>query len=819
MSAWRRQLEGIRGWRRGPAGGAPAATTHHRVAALLVIVAALLALGAAGFARFAVQVHAFHERRAAGPGWSFPSRLYSDGVELVTGRHLPMSFLQRHLDARDYRRTSAPARVPGTWAPSGRGVEIALRGFDDAADPAGHGGPERVRVVIANGSITAVERLGAILGQRPPDLSHPPRLEPVFVAHIDDAQRVRRTWVPLARIPRVVQLAVIASEDRRFRRHMGIDLRSNLRALVTNVGARQVRQGGSTITQQLARALFLTPRRTVGRKLQEALIALGLECLLSKDEILEMYLNSVYWGQGGGVQIDGIAEASRWYFGVPVDSLGLDQAALLAGMIPAPNVYHPLRNPAGARAKRNAVLSDMAETGVISAAIAARAKTHPLGARPGVPERERFPSFTGAVREWLGARLPKQALEQRGLTVLTTMDLVWQDDAERVLPDAITSIERLLGRRQEPLEGAFVAIDPTTGFIRAVVGGRDPGPGTFNRATHALRQPGSAIKPVVYATALDPGRGGPRFTPASTVPDLRREFPTPEGPWSPRNDEGEYHDSVTLAKALAKSLNVATANLVEAVGPGQVVRVAQRFGLPGMKPVASVGLGTNEVTLAALTDAYSTFPNGGVRHPATPVRALPGSGAAAKAGAAPAAVTVLPRETAELMTGLLEDVVIFGVSYPLRSRFGFTRPLGGKTGTTNDYHDAWFVGFTPDVVAGVWVGWDQPQSIGRPAAEIALPVWAAVMDRLIGDFPPTPFAEPSLELSWIDPWSGGRARSDCPSPMRVPFLKGTSPTTMCTRDHTADWARIAAQQASDSTAAAVRDSAARADSVAAATPH
>ena len=783
-----------------------------RYPAVLLALLVLIALLLASFVRFAAQVQALRARHATGPGWSFPSRVYADGVQLVAGRPLPLPYLARHLEARRYREVRAPATEPGTWARTAGGVEIALRGFTEAPDPDGCGGPERVRLVLAGGRLVGVERLGGFAGMPPPDLRHPPRLEPVFIAHLDDPQRIRRTWVPLGRIPRVLQQAVVAAEDRRFLRHFGIDLRSNLRALRANVGAGQVRQGGSTITQQLARALFLSPRRTFGRKLEEAVIAVGLELLLSKDQILEMYLNSVYWGQAGGTQIAGVAEAARWYFGVPVDSLKLDQAALLAGMIPAPNVYHPLRNPAGARARRDAVLSDMVETGVLPAATADRAKTHPLGARPGSLPAERFPWYVSAVRDWLGPRLPKGALDHWGLAVLTPLDLAWQEQAELDLPDAVASLEAGLGRRAAPLEGAFVAIEPATGYVRAIVGGREPSLGAFNRATQALRQPGSAIKPVVYAAALDPGRSGPRFTPASTVPDLPREFATPEGPWKPRNDEGDYHDQVTLAKALAKSLNVATANLVEAVGPREVARYAERFGLGAMKPVASIGLGTNEVTLTALTDAYSTFPNGGGRHPATPVRALIDGRGPNRAGDAPEPVRVLPAETAELMTGLLEDVVIFGVSYPLRASYGFTRPVGGKTGTTNDYRDAWFVGFTPDVVAGVWVGWDQPQSLTRPAAETALPVWARVMTDLIGSFPPAPFDERATALAWIDPWTGGRARPDCPSPMRVPFVKGTAPVAMCTRDHSADWARIAAQRLADSLAKVAVDSAARVDS-------
>jgi penicillin-binding protein 1A len=291
----------------------------------------------------------------------------------------------------------------------------------------------------------------------------------------------------------------------------------------------------------------------------------------------------------------------------------------------------------------------------------------------------------------------------------------------------------------------------------------------------------------VYAAALDSARGDPRFTPASTVPDLRRAFDTPEGPWSPKNDAGDYHPQVTLAKALAKSLNVATANLVEQVSPVVVARYAERFGLGRPKPVASIGLGTSEVTLLGLTTAYATFAGRGLRPAATTLRAAVDRKGVDRLAGAPRPVRVFPARTADLMTGLLEDVVIFGVAYPLRAEYGFDRPVAGKTGTTNADRDGWFVGFTPDLAAGVWVGSDTPRPLGGPAAETALPVWAGIMSRLLEGFPAAPFpGDAGLELAWIDPFSGGLATAACPSKMRVPFLPGTAPRRPCTTDHAAE---------------------------------
>ncbi len=773
---------------------------------MLLGVGVVLAILA--FIPFAARVEALRDRHATGPAWAFPSRVYSDALRLTVGRAIPPVYLQRHLDLRGYVRVGGSPSRPGEYSWRSNGILIYLRGFPDAPEDGEIESPELVDLAIARARISAIRRPSTA------DTTRVPALEPILISMFADEHGVRRTWVSLERVPRIVQEAVIASEDRRFRHHMGLDLRSNARAILTNVKARGLREGGSTITQQLARGLFLGRERTFGRKIREAFYAVGLEILLSKEQILEMYLNSVYWGQGEGIGVAGIAEASRWYFDAPVESLKLGEAALLAGIIPAPNTYSPFRNSKVARDRRNAVLNDMVAAGVLPANAAAAAKRTPIRVRQAPPPPNRYPSFIGYAQQYLGQKLPKGASERWGLTILTTLDPVWQEDAEATLPSGVARFDpmpRFGGGTQaeNPLEGAFVALDARDGAVRAMVGGRNIRPGDFNRAAQARRQPGSAFKPVVYAAALDPRRGDPRFTPASTVPDERREFTTPEGPWKPENDEADYHPQVSLAKALAKSLNLATSNLVEAISPAEVSRYAERFGLGRLKPVASIGLGSNEVTLLDLTNAYATFPNGGVRAEPHLVRAALDAEGKDILPARKRDTRVIPDQTAALMTGLLEDVVIFGVSYPLRKVYGFSRPVGGKTGTTNDYLDAWFVGFTPDVVAGVWVGHDQPEATGRPAAELAIPIWAGVMNRLLEGFPPTPFpARSDIELAWIDPWTGGLARRDCPSPLRTPFVRGTAPTAFCTRDHTHDWEVIFAARAADSLEALSRAAAA-----------
>jgi penicillin-binding protein 1B len=713
----------------------------------------------------------------------------------------------KHLEARAYQEIplaidetmrgilSEFPETPGTYAWEGdSAIVIALRGFDMAKDPEGYGGPERVRLTLRQGMLTRVERLGALPGEHTPDMRHAPRLEPWPVAQLAGTRDVRRTWVPLSRIPKVVQLAVIASEDRRFRTHFGLDLRGNLRALMTNMKAGGVRQGGSTITQQLARGLFFGRERTIGRKVLESGAAMGLETILSKDQILEMYLNSVYLGQGEGRGVAGVAEAARWYFDEPIDSLTLNDAALLAALIPSPNVYSPFKNKTLAKERRNAVLSDMNEAGFLNAATAARARALPLSAKKGTTRTDRFPSFVDYAGTYLEAHIPKEAPRRWGLSIFTTADLVWQAEAEREVADGLYGYDPRRNPQRDPnrLEGAFIAIEPRTGAIRALVGGRQPREGDYNRATQAKRQSGSSIKPIVYAAALATPRGDSAWTAATTVPNLPRTFRIGNQRWSPANSDHSYSSRITLAKALAKSANLATINLVEAIGPETVVRFAERFGLGKLLPVLSIGLGSNEVALIDLVDAYTVFPADGLRATPRPVRAAIDAHGTDLLDPPPPPQRILSRGVAGVMVRMLVDVVQIGISRPLVWAYNFTRPAGGKTGTTNDNKDAWFVGFVPDLAAGVWVGYDTPRPLNWMAAGIALPIWARVMNTLLEDFPPMDFPpNPDVEDVTVDAITGGLARPGCPMVLKSPFAVGTAPTWTCHASHERDWVQYA----------------------------
>ena len=727
-----------------------------------------------------VRLQALRAQHAVGPSWSFPSRVYSDGVTLLRGRALPEPYLLAELAARDYRLVTTTVR-PGTYARQPDGYDVGLRGLPDEPPPLGGSGPETVRLHLAGGHLTGLDRLGGFPGAKRPDTSRPPALEPVMISLLLDEDRVLRTWVSLERVPKPVQEAILASEDRRFYGHVGVDVRGTARALVTNLRSGEVREGGSTITQQLVRSLFVGRRRTILRKATEVPLAIALELLLSKKDILEMYLNSVYWGQARGFAVGGIAEAARWYFDAPIESLGALEGATLAAMIPAPNVINPFADPGRTLERRNGVLREMVETHRLSQAEAQELSERPLGVRQGQPPVERFPSYTGYVTSFLNQRISRQAATHYGLLVATPMDLAWQIEAEE---GVAAGLGALGGGGRRPLEGAFVALEPATSGVVALVGGRSVGTGDFNRAYQAQRQTGSAIKPIVYAAALSGPWG---LTPASTLPDTTRVFGQGKWAWRPQNYDLSTHPEVTLAKALEKSLNIATANLVDLIGAGEVARAAERFGLGRLKAVPSIGLGTNETTLLQLTNAFAVFRERGLLRIPSPVRWVADRAGRQLLAADPRATQVLSEGIAALMTGLLQNVVRYGVAVPLQSTYGFHRPVAGKTGTTDDFHDAWFIGFTPDVIAGVWVGYDKPRSIGRQAAHTAIPVWARVMGRMLQGFPPTPF-ETDNELQWlaVEPWSGFLSDSLCPTES-MPFLPGTGPVATCSEGQVQPW--------------------------------
>ncbi|MGH9314522.1 MAG: transglycosylase domain-containing protein [Vicinamibacterales bacterium] len=577
-----------------------------------------------------------------------------------------------------------------------------------------------------------------------------------------------RRDVPLSAISPQLRSAVVAIEDHRFYRHLGVDPIALTRATVHNLREVDLDEGGSTITQQLARTLFLSNRRTAGRKIQEAGIALLLELQLSKSQILELYLNRVYLSAGRY----GVEPMSRILFGKPARDVTLAEAALIAGLIRAPSALSPWSNLDGAVRRSHVVLARMRELGAITAAQESRARQARFRIKP-------FPLAEESRHGYAKDYLRQQFRNRFGgdhppeWKVHTTFLPELQEAAERAVSNGVKRVGR--GRpstrsgRPEPVEGrlqaALVAMDPRTGDIVAMVGGRDYRTSTFNRATRSRRQPGSAFKPFLYAAALERG-----YSPVSVVTglaDVEPGFDSVQGrpeEWRPRNANGDIPDELTLREALIQSNNRAAAALQQRLGSRPVLLLATSVGLKDLPDVPSLSLGSGEVTPLELTTAFAAFANGGEAvRPRGLTRVVDADGVTVHESL-PSRERVLARETAFQMLTMLRDVIDRGTGAGARA-LGVYFPAAGKTGTTNGYRDAWFVGFSSEIVAGVWVGFDQPATIAEGAygSRLALPIWSEFMRRAARVKRPRDFEPPdTLHDEVLCRVSYRRPTDDCP---------------------------------------------------------
>lgn len=625
----------------------------------------------------------------------------------------------------------------------------------------------------------------------------PPEASKVFAADgslVADMTPQRRTLVDLDEVPLLVRQGVIAVEDRRFRQHGGVDYRGIARAVWKDATSLSLRQGFSTISMQLVRSVFpdqLPMSKRFSRKVCEVYLASRLDHIMDKEQILGLYLNQVYFGDG----LYGIEAASEGYFGKPVGALRPAQAALLIGLIKNPEGYNPRRHPTAAIRRRNVVLGVMAREGVITRAEAEQAGTAPVLLVTSEESRGRAPYYVAEVRRALLSRLGPDA-DVRGLRVFTGLDVDVQQAAQRALASQIRRIESgAYGRYPHPttaaadtlddasalLQGMVVVLDPRTGEIRALVGGRDYNETQFDRAFQARRQPGSAFKPFVYAAALE--RGLTVSARVATSPVLVNDAGS--RPWSPSDHVPDSVQTLSVRAALAESSNHAAVRVGQWVGVDHVVSLAHALGISTAIPsYPSVLLGSADVVPAELVAAYATFGNGGYRVEPTLITRVEDRDGTVLWKAPLRPVYVLNSGVAFLTLTLLEDVVNEGTGAAVR-RHGFWLPAAGKTGTTNDGKDAWFIGLTPDLVAGVWLGFDNPQNIMRGASggRLAAPVWADLMNQVYETRPdPAPWAPPyNVTGVPVDVESGLLATDACPrDDVRVEyFLRGTEPQTYC----------------------------------------
>ncbi len=615
----------------------------------------------------------------------------------------------------------------------------------------------------------------------------------------------QRRDVPLTAVSPHLVRALVAIEDQRFYDHDGVDLIRIVGAGLANLREGRRAQGGSTLTQQLARQSFLTPAKTFSRKAQEALLALRIEQQYTKDEILELYLNRMYFGAG----LYGAEAAALGYFGKSAHDLTVDEAALIAGLVKSPSTLAPTVNLDRAVARRNLVLQAMRDTGAIDGPAYDAARAAPVHLKDELRKDEPFGQYyQEAVRVALVEKFGRERVYEGGLKVYTTIDLETQKAAEAAVAASLKDLDArraaALKRRKHTaaqgadsadtngIQAALVAIDPRTGHVRAMVGGRSFAETKFNRAMQAKRQPGSAFKPFVYAAALEAG-----YTPASLIQHLDEPIDLPSGEWTPDEGHDDGATEMTMRAALRSSSNRAAVRMIEEIGVDAAVGYAKRLGMGDVPAVPSLALGSGEVSLLDLTAAYGAFANAGTLQMPVLLRRVEDADGTVLFEATPHAEQAVSPHTAFLMATMLADVINSGTAWKAR-QIGFKLPAGGKTGTTNDYHDAWFVGFTPSLVSGVWVGHDTPQPIlpgSAYAGDVAVPMWASFMKAATDGDEPAWFTPPKdIVSASICRLSGKRPAGGCDSAHVVLddgttaersmvtteyFVRGTEPQDTC----------------------------------------
>ena len=683
-------------------------------------------LGLTAFGMYVVALDFQIRKKFESHRWNLPSRIYADAFSLYPGRVVNPAEIETRLERLGYKKRPNPPKGPGEYSHTTNQIEIFLHNF---TYPSGDFDGGLIEIDFEGNQITTVTDLnkGEALKNS--------KLEPELIASIFDEKMEDRTLVTMTDIPEALLNAVVAVEDERFYSHHGVDPIGLARALVVDIIHLKAKQGGSTLTQQLVKNYFLTSKKTLLRKVNEMIMAVLLEARYTKEEILEAYLNEIYFGQRGAVSVTGVEEASKLFFSKSVSQLSIAECALIAGVIRSPGEYSPFRNLKKAYDRRNFVLKMMWGQNMISDQEYDQAKKEKISLSNVNTHILRAPYFVDFVQMQLKENYSTDILISEGLRIFTTLDPLAQQAAEDVLQKHLDRVEeekpKLKKNKQEgkSLEGVLVAVQPQTGAIRAFVGGRDYSTSQFERVSQARRQPGSAFKPFVYLTALNQ-EGDHQRTLGSTLEDVSFSVTSGGQKWSPENYDKKEHGTVTLREALAESMNIATTRLAIDVGLEHVVEMAHAAGIQSdLDPVPSLALGAFEVTPLELVRAYTIFPNQGTRtEPMAVTNVVTRDGVVVEKKGFQMKKVISP-EVAYLMNSLMRSVIDQGTAASART-LGFAGLAAGKTGTTSDYKDSWFVGYTPDFLAASWVGYDDNTPTGLSGASGPLPIWTEFMKRV-----------------------------------------------------------------------------------------
>ena len=744
----------------------------HRAALAFSLAAMLFAVFCVVLYYTTVVTSRFDGRR-----WTLPSRIYSDVFVLRPGDQSSPDALCAKLARLLYRPGQAPLPRAGRFHRAGNAVEVFTRDFRYS------GRPLRgfaTRVEFAAGHVRSIkdaagESVSALVVE-------PELLGSVFGEELEDRRIVR-----LADVPQTLKDAVLVTEDRDFYRHPGVSVKRTFGALLATLRGASI-QGGSTLTQQLAKNLYLSPERTLRRKATEAVMAVILDSRYSKDEILEAYLNEIYLGRNGAIAITGVGAAARHYFGKDIADIDLSESATLAAMIKAPNVYSPGRNPVKTRQRRDLVLRRMREEHKIDDAALTLAAEEPIVPEARMADRTNAPHFLDFVKAELFRRYGDK-LKTEGLQIDTTLDVDLQQAGQVAVTSGLARLEKQYRRlavaaREGPLQGALIFLEPRTGAVKALVGGRDYRVSQFNRVTQAHRQPGSLFKPFVFLAAFARRDAPSPITPATILEDspitVEWEKRQEDQRWTPRNYDGHYRGPLSARRAVELSINIPTVRVALAAELPNVVAAARAAGIESdLKPYPSIALGAFEISPMEIAAAYSVFANSGVRvEPYAIVGVETSDGQLLDRKETPLA-QALPADAVFLVDSLLRGAVDRGTATGARSG-GLGGVLAGKTGTTNDGRDAWFVGFSPRMLTAIWVGYDDNRGLSLSGAAAAVPIFAEFSRSVPSQYFAENFPVPSdIVTADIDPETGFLVTPACPQRMTEVFINGTAPREEC----------------------------------------
>jgi penicillin-binding protein 1B len=700
-----------------------------------------------------------------------PLLIYGAPFFLTPGLHIAESGLLDHLQRLEYKPATAAPQVVGEYFATKDSIEIFLHAQEANRLPA-----RSVRLRLVDGIVAEVL---SVSDGHPLSLVS---LEPVLISGMRSGSRQVREWISLDRVPPTLIQTLLIIEDRRFFSHFGVDPIAIGRAFWVNLTRGVLVQGGSTLTQQLAKNLYYSPKRTIGRKLREVMASMVLEFKYRKEEILESYVNEIYLGQAGPVSIYGVREAAHRYFSKDLEDLSIDEIALIVGLIKGPNAYSPVKSVESATTRRNVVLRRLKEEGILTEDAVAQAMNRPVKVMLNQDVLTDAPYFVDhllrEIEQGTGLDIPD------GARIYSTLDPRAQRIVARALHEGLAKLEKsypALAGVEPPLQGAAVVLDVKTGHVRAMVGGRNYQLSQFNRAVQAHRSAGSLFKPFVYLAGFEAARdhGTAGLTPATLLVDEPVTLESGTGSWSPQNYDRQYRGPVTVRTALEQSLNVPAVRTAHRTGITALTSLLHAFGVT--TPVAddlSLALGSSSVSLLQITSAYAGLANGGVV-----IRPVALSNMVGEEGETIWSPPLDRRQAASpqgtfLMTSLLKGVVDHGTGAKARV-LGVHGPVAGKTGTTDGYRDAWFIGYTPDMAIGVWVGFDDERALKLTGAQAALPIWSDLASRLIPRDSPDFEAPVGVVQRKIDPKSGQLATSQCPEKRVEFFITGTEPTVYC----------------------------------------